>query len=124
MLALGPTARSQATTSTLVDRAAEALAPDSVYADPDTDPGLSEAEADMLRERISQSGAGPIYVAILPQQARAEAGATTSAETSVAEIPAEGTSAEATSGKKVLAQLALGLVTIRHTEVRASCRAV
>src|SRR4051812_46781900 len=58
----------------VVDRAAQALASDPVYVDPDAKPSLSAAEGDRLRRRIEQGDAGPVYVAVLPGSAVDEAG--------------------------------------------------
>ena len=58
----------------IVDRAAEALADDPIYVDADAERPISSSEADELRDRIARADAGPIYVAILPEAARDEAG--------------------------------------------------
>ncbi|HZB77899.1 MAG TPA: hypothetical protein VE526_16835, partial [Solirubrobacteraceae bacterium] len=59
----------------LIDRAAQELQTgDNVYVDPDADPTISEAEEEALRDRISSAGAGPMYVAIMPEEIRDEAG--------------------------------------------------
>ena len=57
-----------------LDRAATALASDPVYVDPDADPALSAGEADALRRRIVDRGAGPMYVAVVAPEALDEAG--------------------------------------------------
>lgn len=57
-----------------VDQAGSALRSDPVYVHPDAKPTISGAEADRLRSRIAASGAGPMYIAIVPAGARAEAG--------------------------------------------------
>src|SRR5687767_601603 len=57
-----------------IDAAVEALRQDPVYVDPEADAGLSSSDAERLRERIASAGEGPIYVAVLPSEARAEAG--------------------------------------------------
>jgi hypothetical protein len=54
----------------MVGDAAEALASDPVYVDPAAERALSAAEAAELRKRISSSDAGPVYVAVLPEQAK------------------------------------------------------
>src|SRR5829696_322785 len=59
--------------STLSD-AASALRSDSVYVDPDAERALSEAEADSLRDAIARARAGPLYLAVLPDEAAGEAG--------------------------------------------------
>jgi hypothetical protein len=64
---------SAAATPYYVDQAASGLRSDPIYVHPETSV-VSEAEANRLRERIAQSGAGPFYVAIVPSGARNEAG--------------------------------------------------
>src|SRR5829696_1652725 len=59
--------------STLSD-AASALRSDSVYVDPDAERALSEAEADSLRDAIARARAGPLYLAVLPDEAAGEPG--------------------------------------------------
>jgi hypothetical protein len=71
--ALGLALPSVAAAAAVLDRAAEALRDDVVYVDPDAERALSEAEADRLRSRIREAGGG-VYVAILPDRARLEAG--------------------------------------------------
>jgi hypothetical protein len=61
----------------IVDGAAQALASDPVYVHPDAEAAVSEEDADRLRERIGTTGAGPLYIAILPSAARNEAGGDT-----------------------------------------------
>ena len=58
----------------IIDRAVQELANDPVYVDPTAELAISEAAATELRERISQVGAGPMYIAILPERAMSEAG--------------------------------------------------
>src|SRR3954452_19692726 len=70
VLGLSPAARP----SELIDRAAEALRSAPVYVDPDARPTLSSEEAGRLGARISDSGAGPMYIAVLPGDALGEAG--------------------------------------------------
>ena len=65
-------AAAQTTTTTYVEDAAEGLQQDAVYVHPEAE--FDEADADELRERISEADAGPIYVAILPEEAALEAG--------------------------------------------------
>jgi hypothetical protein len=65
-------ARGQTATSTFAEGAAEALRYDPVYVHPRADFAASDAEE--LRERISGADAGPVYVAILPEEASLEAG--------------------------------------------------
>ena len=57
-----------------LDRAAEELQLDPVYVDPDAEEAISERQADDLREAIADSGAGPMYLAVLPADAAREAG--------------------------------------------------
>ena len=57
-----------------LDRAAEELQLDPVYVDPDAEEVISERQADDLREAIADSGAGPMYLAVLPADAAREAG--------------------------------------------------
>lgn len=78
---LGPAAEAQAQqvgVDSAIEAAAEALQRDPVYVDPAADPGLSASEAEQLRRRIAAAGAGPIYVAILSESARSQAGGSTS----------------------------------------------
>jgi hypothetical protein len=58
----------------IIDRAVDALAGDPVYVDAGAERAIDEEEAGRLRERISEAGAGPLYVAILPAAAADEAG--------------------------------------------------
>jgi hypothetical protein len=69
-LSLAPSARA----GEIVDRAVAALREDPVYVDPDAERALDDAATDRLRDRISAAGVGPLYVAILPDDARDEAG--------------------------------------------------
>lgn len=57
----------------LVDRAAEALRRDTVFVDDTAERKISGADAEEIRERIRRVGK-PIFVAVLPQAATAEAG--------------------------------------------------
>ena len=50
-----------------IETAASALRSDPVYVDPRAQRRLTGAEADDLRRRISRSGAGPLYIAVLPR---------------------------------------------------------
>jgi hypothetical protein len=68
-LALAPAAAA----GTILDRAAKALANDPVYVDPAATT-VSQAGADRLRREIEAKGKGPIYIAVLPRSALAEAG--------------------------------------------------
>jgi hypothetical protein len=58
----------------IVDRAVAALQDDPVYVDPAADPTITKTQKAELEQRILADGAGPIYVAILPDSASAEAG--------------------------------------------------
>src|SRR5829696_1399265 len=69
-LLLAPTASAQ----DAVGAAADALASDPVYVDPSAERALSAGEADRLRARIDERGAGPVYVAVLPESAKREGG--------------------------------------------------
>ena len=57
-----------------IEDAAEALGSDPVYVDEQAERAITPAEADRLRDRIRTAEAGPLYVAILPQDAVEEAG--------------------------------------------------
>jgi hypothetical protein len=57
-----------------IERAAQALAGDPVYVDPEAQQTLSGSQADALRRRIERGDAGPVYVANLPASAVDEAG--------------------------------------------------
>jgi hypothetical protein len=67
-------APAQALAGALVDRAVQGLQSDNVYVDAGANPKLSDADAEQLRERIAGSGAGPIYVAVVPRAIVREAG--------------------------------------------------
>src|SRR5215216_3141252 len=58
----------------ILDRAAQALANDPVYVDPDAERGISDSDAADLRQQISSRHAGPMYIAVLPNAAKNEAG--------------------------------------------------
>lgn len=73
------TASGQTTATSVVERAIDSLRSDPVYVDPAASSSLSAREADQLRQSIEQADAGPIYVAVLPQSARNEAGGSTEA---------------------------------------------
>jgi hypothetical protein len=57
-----------------IEDAAEALRSDPVYVDGQAERAITPAEADRVRDRIRTAEAGPLYVAILPQDAAVEAG--------------------------------------------------
>jgi hypothetical protein len=56
-------------TADAVEVAASALRSNPVYVDPSAERRLDPGEADRIRSRIEQTGAGPMYVAILPRAA-------------------------------------------------------
>ena len=62
-----------------LENAAQALRHSPVYVDPDAERSLSERQQARLRELIADSGAGPMYIAVLPASARDEAGGDTTA---------------------------------------------
>ena len=70
LLLLPAAARAQG----LIDEAARSLRSDPVFAHPDAQPQLGMEEAQSLRERIRATGAGPMYVAVVPAAATDEAG--------------------------------------------------
>jgi MYXO-CTERM domain-containing protein len=63
-----------ATAANYLDQSAEALRSDPVYVDPNAEATVSAADAARLRDRIANSDAGPVYVAVVPAAARSEAG--------------------------------------------------
>nr|MBA3621095.1 hypothetical protein [Euzebyales bacterium] len=73
VLAMSP-ARAQ---QTVIEQAVQALRRDPVYVHPDADEALTSSQARALRQRISDADAGPVYVAVLPAGAEAEAGGDT-----------------------------------------------
>ena len=74
VLALALVVAAPAEAQSTLSRAADALRDTPVYVDPDAERALSEREATRLRELISERGAGPMYVVVLPASARDEAG--------------------------------------------------
>jgi hypothetical protein len=62
-----PTAAQAAQTSSAVDRAVPSLRQDPVYVDPGARSALSDSQADELRGRIREAQAGPIYIAVFPE---------------------------------------------------------
>jgi hypothetical protein len=58
---------------TIINRSAQALENDPVYVDPSATT-VSQADADALRRELTAKGKGPIYIAVLPKAALAEAG--------------------------------------------------
>ena len=69
-LALGATARA----GERIDAAVAALQSGPVYVDPDAELAIGGADQARLRAAIDSSGAGPVYVAILPSAAENETG--------------------------------------------------
>jgi hypothetical protein len=70
VLALPASAHAQGT----LERAADGLREDNVYVDPDAERALSGSEENRLEQTIRRADAGPVYVAVLPDEARDEAG--------------------------------------------------
>jgi len=70
VLVFAPTAAA----ATYLDAAAEALGSDPVYVDPAAEAKVSASDAARLRDRIANSDAGPIYIAVVHAAARNEAG--------------------------------------------------
>ncbi len=69
-LALGTQARA----GERIDAAVAALQTNPVYVDPDAELAIGSAEQDRIRSAIDSSGAGPLYIAILPAAAENETG--------------------------------------------------
>jgi hypothetical protein len=69
-LALGGTARA----GERIDAAVSALQSSPIYVDPDAELAIGSAEQARLRAAIDTSGAGPVYIAILPLTAEDETG--------------------------------------------------
>jgi hypothetical protein len=69
-LALGGTARA----GERIDAAVSALQSSPIYVDPDAELAIGSAEQARLRAAIDTSGAGPVYIAILPLAAEDETG--------------------------------------------------
>jgi hypothetical protein len=74
VLALSLVAAAPAGAQNTLSRAADALRESPVYVDSDAERALSEPETTRLRDLISERGAGPMYVVVLPASARDEAG--------------------------------------------------
>jgi hypothetical protein len=66
----GPSASAQ----DVIGDAARALEADPVYVDPAAERALDDEEAEALRRRIDEQGAGPLYVAVLPESAKRAGG--------------------------------------------------
>ena len=71
LLALAPAAQAQ---TSLVAEAAEALRTSSVYVDPQAEEAISRAEEAELERLIEETGAGPMYIAVVPGAILDEAG--------------------------------------------------
>ncbi|MBA2580117.1 MAG: hypothetical protein H0V03_04620, partial [Thermoleophilaceae bacterium] len=79
-LALAPaSAAAQGVATRVIDRAATSLRSDPIYVDPEAEARLDEGTAARIRQRIEERGAGPMYVAVLADEARNEAGGDPSA---------------------------------------------
>lgn len=66
------------TQTNFVDEAVQGLSSDSVYVHPDASSSLSDDEAGDLRDKIGDANAGPVYVVVLPEEAKQQAGGSTS----------------------------------------------
>jgi hypothetical protein len=75
LLAVAAPAHAQST----LTEAAQALRDSPVHVDPDAERALSGDEVTRLRKLIADTGAGPMYVAVLPSSARDQAGGDPSA---------------------------------------------
>src|SRR4051794_30433431 len=78
MLMLAGEARAQQA-GAVVERAAQALASDPVYVDPAAQTTLDAAAAERLRAKVESSDAGAVYIAVLPPEAKTQAGGSTDA---------------------------------------------
>ena len=58
----------------MIDRTVAALHSDPLYVDPAAELAPSAADRSRLRQKIDSAGAGPVYIAILPNAAELEAG--------------------------------------------------
>jgi hypothetical protein len=58
----------------VLDKAADSLALNPVYVDPDAERAISDDDAEALRAEIADQEAGPMYIAVLPDSAANEAG--------------------------------------------------
>jgi hypothetical protein len=74
MIAVCLVAAAPAHAQGVLSKAAQALRDNPVYVDPEAERALSGREEVRLRELIAESGAGPMYVVVLPESARNEAG--------------------------------------------------
>jgi hypothetical protein len=58
----------------VIERAADELGSDNVYVDPSAEAALTSEEEERIKRLIADRDAGPLYVAVLPSTALAEAG--------------------------------------------------
>src|SRR5688500_13684082 len=56
--------------STYVDDAVEGLQNSPIYVHPEADPAPTTAQVDQLVARLQDSDVGPVYIAVLPDEAR------------------------------------------------------
>ena len=73
-LLAAPAAAQQAPSGPLIDEAVTALRSSPVYVDPDAEEAISSSEERELERAIVDEGAGPMYVAIVPEAITDEAG--------------------------------------------------
>ena len=76
---VAPAALAQAVATRAIDLAVQALQTDPIYVHPDAEAQLDEGTAAAIRRRIEERNAGPMYIAVLPDDARNEAGGDASA---------------------------------------------
>ena len=60
--------------TSIIERAAEGLTSNPVYVDPQAESVLSSEEARELSDQIASADAGPVYIAVLPEEALSEQG--------------------------------------------------
>ncbi|MDQ3752360.1 MAG: hypothetical protein M3333_05670, partial [Actinomycetota bacterium] len=60
--------------TSIVERAAEGLKKAPVYVDPEAESVLRQDEAQRLSDQIERSDAGPVYIAVLPEEVLSEGG--------------------------------------------------
>ena len=68
------TAGAQTQTASYAQDAAEGLATSPIYVHPDASSALSENDAEELRSQLLDANLGPVFIAVLPEKARNEAG--------------------------------------------------
>lgn len=66
-----------ATETNYVSDVVAGLQADAVFVHPDASSALSEGDAEQLRDKISNSNAGAVYIAVLPEAAKQQAGGST-----------------------------------------------